>query len=274
MMKHRIAVATHLALALLLIEVISAWADNRGDAVLRQAFATLHAARTYSADFSSVSKMGDQVGRPWKGAMRAMKPNYLRLELADHQKMTTVSDGTNLFSYTSGMPYYYKQPVPPKPTELPGSWEGEIDSFFGGAANVAKVQTTYAGEATVAGVRCAIVKARMHVPERTATYAIGKADHLIRRMVLAQPGPNGATITMVNTLSKIRLNVPLTAGVFAFMPPKTARLYEPPDYNAKLVKVGREAPNFTMPTPTGGEVALDNALRGKKAVLVNFWFCG
>jgi outer membrane lipoprotein-sorting protein len=273
-MKGSTAVAANLALALLLAAPPGARADDKGDAVLRQAFATLHAARTYSADFSSASKMGDQAGPALKGKMRAMKPNYLQLVLEGTRSTTIVSDGTSLFSYTGGTPYFFKQAVPPKPTELPGSWEGEIDSFFGGAANVAKVETTYVGAEMVGGVPCAIVKAQMHEPDRTATYAVGKADHLIHRMMLNQPGPNGATLTMTNTLSNIRLNVSLTAAEFAFTPPKTAKLYEPPDYNAKLVKVGLDAPNFTLPTPSGGQVILESTLRGKKAVMVNFWFYG
>jgi hypothetical protein len=36
--------------------------------------------------------------------------------------------------------------------------------------------------------------------------------------------------------------------------------------------VGKAAPGFTLPTLAGGPVGLQDALRGKKAVLMNFWF--
>lgn len=44
------------------------------------------------------------------------------------------------------------------------------------------------------------------------------------------------------------------------------------DFEAKLVAIGKRAPSFTIPTPTGGLVSLANATRGSKAVIVNFWF--
>ena len=46
------------------------------------------------------------------------------------------------------------------------------------------------------------------------------------------------------------------------------------DMDAKLVKVGKPAPLFSIPGPKGGTVDLAQTLRGKKAILVNFWFYG
>lgn len=43
---------------------------------------------------------------------------------------------------------------------------------------------------------------------------------------------------------------------------------------AFLLPLGRQAPLFTLPTPTGGEISLSAALQGKKALLINFWFYG
>jgi hypothetical protein len=36
--------------------------------------------------------------------------------------------------------------------------------------------------------------------------------------------------------------------------------------------VGKPAPLFTLPSPSGRPVALQDAINGRKAVLVNFWF--
>lgn len=38
--------------------------------------------------------------------------------------------------------------------------------------------------------------------------------------------------------------------------------------------VSRPAPDFSLPTPSGGTVSLKDALKGRKALLVNFWFYG
>ena len=42
------------------------------------------------------------------------------------------------------------------------------------------------------------------------------------------------------------------------------------------VSVGSIAPDFTMPTPNGGQLSLSEALKGKKALLIDFWasWCG
>ena len=67
------------------------------------------------------------------------------------------------------------------------------------------------------------------------------------------------------------------AAVFAYVPPKEATLYAPPSldaYNKKLLAVGSVAPKFALSAPTGGRVELAEALKGKKAVLVNSWFYG
>src|SRR5579872_5662581 len=136
-MKRRAVVVANTAILLLLTAPHGARADEKGDVLLKQAFAKLNAATTYAADITSATKIGDKADATLKGKMAAMKPNYLKLELEGDQSMTIVSDGKNLFSYAGGTPFYFKQPVPAHPTELPGSWEGEIDSFFGGASNVA-----------------------------------------------------------------------------------------------------------------------------------------
>lgn len=42
--------------------------------------------------------------------------------------------------------------------------------------------------------------------------------------------------------------------------------------NDGLLPVGKKAPAFSLPNPKGGTIALQNTLKNKKAVLVNFWF--
>jgi hypothetical protein len=43
-------------------------------------------------------------------------------------------------------------------------------------------------------------------------------------------------------------------------------------YDEKLTPVGQSAPAFSLPSPTGKQVALSATLKGKKALLLNFWF--
>jgi PBP1b-binding outer membrane lipoprotein LpoB len=42
--------------------------------------------------------------------------------------------------------------------------------------------------------------------------------------------------------------------------------------NPDLIKVGAAMPNLTLTTPEGGKLQLAQALKKKKALLLNFWF--
>ena len=58
------------------------------------------------------------------------------------------------------------------------------------------------------------------------------------------------------------------------MPPKQAVRYDLSDPDGKLIPVGEKAFRFKVPTPDRKRLTLDEILKDKKAVLVNFWFYG
>lgn len=41
-----------------------------------------------------------------------------------------------------------------------------------------------------------------------------------------------------------------------------------------MLKTGSNAPDFTLPTPSGGTITLSKVVKANKATLVNFWFYG
>lgn len=41
-----------------------------------------------------------------------------------------------------------------------------------------------------------------------------------------------------------------------------------------MLKTGSKAPDFTLPTPSGGTITLSKVVKANKATLVNFWFYG
>lgn len=259
-------------LALGILAARPAPADPKGEAALADAFKALHAARSFSADMAVRVNPPGQPVIQLKGSVTAMKPNFLRVELkGGEMSLAFVSDGKNYFSLSG--PSYQKSAAEAAPTAFQGVWEGEIDAFFGGEKALPKGTTTHAGSEKVDGVDCDLVKVE---PQRgrPITYAIGRKDRLIRRASLTFPGPNNTSFTQANTFTNLRLNVEKQAKDFVFTPPQGARLFERPDYNAKLVSVGSPAPRFVAPSPTGGEVSLSDGIKGKKALVVNFWFYG
>ena len=79
---------------------------------------------------------------------------------------------------------------------------------------------------------------------------------------------------LVYVYKDLKLDVSMKPEQFAWKPPADAKPYEPPNYEAKLLPVGAQAPQFTLKTPRGGELSLAEALKGNKATLINFWFHG
>jgi outer membrane lipoprotein-sorting protein len=199
-------------------------ADEKGEAVLRDAFKTLHDAKTFSADFNaSMSIAGAPGPVTFKGTVLAMKPNLLRVEMKGPSTLVFAADGKNYFAYNSQPNTYSKTALEAAPTEFLGMWEGEIDAFFGGEKNLPKVTVTYVGTEKIDGVECDQVKAEPKERGATAVYSISKADHYIRKAVLTLPGPGGQPVTQTNTLTNIKLNVSKKEGDFKYTPPKDAK---------------------------------------------------
>jgi outer membrane lipoprotein-sorting protein len=74
--------------------------------------------------------------------------------------------------------------------------------------------------------------------------------------------------------TQVKFNQTLSDSVFAWNPPKDAKEYVQPDFAADLLKVGTQAPNFKAKLSTGKETSLKDLLKGKKGMILNFWFYG
>ena len=214
--------------------------EARGRALLTKAFRRLHQGRTFSADIQA-SRMNFNLKTPsvWKGVVFAQKPNRLCVDFNAHyvdaafqyvKRELYVADGTHYYSdsrgYTeNGQPrdVVQKRKLPSQPNGLPGPWEGEIDAFFGGTDVLRNQQVAYLGEEKVNGVDCVLVKTWL-VDYPNVTYAVGKRDGWIHRVVIQQQ----SDVTLTNTLTKFRLDVPIPRQRFTFQPPKDREVVSAP----------------------------------------------
>ena len=263
---------------------LSAHADEKGEKILREAFRNLHKSQSLTADLTTQRTLTGQPNMPGKGTIALKKPNFLNIVLsrqADSRtlKQTYVSDGKNYFNYSEGSKNYMRQPAAKNPTEFSGDWEGEVDAFFGGEAAAAKYNADFAGTETLDGTPCNLIRITWKEGggNRVLTYAIGQKDHLIHRTSWTAKIDETRTLTQTNRLKNIKINKSLAATMFAFVPPKDTKLYDPQDafraMEAKLVTVGKEAPAFELTDPQAKtRFSLAKMLDGRKAVLVNFWF--
>ncbi len=229
-----------------------AHADEKGDKILRRAFSKLFAAKAMTADITkTISGEGVPAeGIILKGAVAALKPNYLRCEIKGDfpggvLSFAFVSDGKNYFDYSSSTKQYSKTKVSLTPTEFAGMWEGEIDAFFGGEKNALKVKADFQGEELYNKTPCDIVKVESKTGNitRTITYTIGKKDSMIYRAVFPEGNPEESSITHTNVLTNIKLTAAKTPADFVYKPPAGATLRKPalPPLDRAELKSSRRA---------------------------------
>ena len=259
----------------------AARADEKADALLREVAATTRATKTLRADLEITAQPPGQDQPPTKstGSVMLMKPNYARVVLKDGAyAQTLAATGTTLFTLQQNQ--YRKFQAKADGADIALLWAVPIRYFFtqnlnpiDRAALPAGATRCYVGAQTDSGKRVEVVEVRVEKPTAyTLTVYIGPDKRLVRSVMALKQGDETATLGA--RLTNVKFDQPMTAAAFAYAPPRTAKAYEPPDYEAKLVAVGKKAPPFSLPTPAGGTLSLADAVKGNRATLINFWFYG
>jgi outer membrane lipoprotein-sorting protein len=246
------------------------WADQQGDVILRQAINTLHSLKSYQAEIHTVLRMGTRAPYDDRiGLIQLRKPNLLKAQLAGSPPVTFVSDGKTY--HMSFGPEYRSSAVSEQQESFGGLWGLEIDAFFGGEKSLyRKWKSTVIRSETVDGAICDVIRIQKNEID-SQEIAIGRSDHLIRRAVSIDSSHGSEDNTAANTLTKVVTNPAISKEAFAFTPPAAAARKQDPQ-EAQLLTVGQDAPRFDLPTPQDKQISLTGALKGKKALLLNFWF--
>ena len=260
------------------LAIAPAGADEKADVILARTRAAYKTANSLTTNLSVTTTQGAQKFTQ-TGSIQLRKPNLARMEMTAPQKMSLMSDGTSVYIL---MPdnQYMKQPAQGglSQAEMMGGFP--ISLFFGhdtfgfGKLSAADTTTKYAGKVTTAGVVYDVVTVTGKTPYVFKADLFIGPDGLVSRST-ADVTVQGQKITQASEWKGQKINaVPATAS-FAVVLPKGAKPFTAPaaqDYAAKLVAVGKPAPVFSVPTPTGGTVSLADSTADHKAVLVNFWF--
>lgn len=204
--------------------------ENSGVAALREACRKVVAAKSMTADLAVLLLLPNGKSVSGKGTLAALKPNFLRVELkgvgAGGTDQVYASDGKFYYSYYEGSKAYRRAVVPPVPLNFLGQWEGEIDTFFGGERSVQKGAISVIGSEKVGEIDCDVVKLLPQGRTSPIAYFIGKTDRLIHRSLFSYTTTSGS-ITQINTLSNLQLDVAKMPDDFLFTLPEGARLIPP-----------------------------------------------
>jgi len=99
-------------------------------------------------------------------------------------------------------------------------------------------------------------------------------DNIVRRILHTELDEHHPFIEDVSVVD-FAANPSVDASVFHFTPSAGQKPFDESLYRraeVPLISVGRLAAPFSLPTPAGPRLSLTDALGGKKAVLLNFWF--
>jgi outer membrane lipoprotein-sorting protein len=269
---------TALAAAACLVAAAGARADSRADALIKRATALTAKAKTLQADL-----ILHEQGKTEQAKLRLMKPNLAHIKMlqpSEDGPETVVSDGKTVFIAGNAMGETLCARMPAPPRGLPflaSSFDVDpIAVFFEPQRLQNGATRTYVGTQKVGGRSYQVVRLTARARPEQLLY-IG-ASGLIEGWARARRQAVGEKSTAAAMwLHNTRANAPMPAGQFTYTPPERgAAPREQPGspYEQGLVPVGQKAPPFALPALTGNKFALSDALKGKRAVLVNFWFYG
>jgi outer membrane lipoprotein-sorting protein len=249
--------------------------DEKSDALLKKARETVAAAKTLEADLVATMKFGGREATN-QGTVRLMKPNLGEIKLSGPNQapgQTVVSTGKELFIGMEAAKQYRKLAAHPQGRDL-GNYTGPAGALFLAPMTVGVGGTTrYLGMEKVGDAAYEVVELTRTGGRQVEKLYFNAKGLLQGSEVTVKNDQPDQTLVRSFWLKNIRLDTGLKAEQFAYTPPADFKLYEPPDLNALLLPVGKEAPSFRLPQPAGaGELALEDTLKGKKAVLINFWF--
>jgi len=209
------------------------------------------------------------------GSVQLKHPNLALIKLGAPFSATIASDGKTL--YTVSAAGYNKSPADPEGKNIDAMVAIPVNMFFDsnnlGFTKIADATAQLLQPVTLDGTSYRVISITGTKPFTFTMKLFVSPDNVVTRMA-AQISSSGQQQHLTAELHNVKLNQPLADTVFAYTPPANVQQAQVPDYEGKLVAVGKEAPNFTIPTPTGGQVSLAEAARGNKAVIVNFWFYG
>lgn len=257
-------------------------ADEKADALLKEVDQVTKATKTLAADLNMSERFktpdGKEQTMKMAGTLKLRKPNLARIDFTEGGYAKTIaSDGKNLYTLMPNN-QYQKSAVDAQGKAINALWAAPVSMFFGGQATgifggESNPETSYMGKQTVDGIEYEVVQLKgKGQPAYTMNLFIAP-NRLATRMD-AEITQGSQTFKLDAALKNVKVNAVLPETAFAYAPPKGATAYVQPDYNKNLLPVGSAAPRFALSAPTGGKIALEDALKGKKAVLVNFWFYG
>jgi outer membrane lipoprotein-sorting protein len=245
-------------------------ADEKGDTLLKEVQKATKAYKSLTGVVTTTQTFqGSKMSATLK--IQLKRPNLYYAEMSGFMgSQVFASNGKDAYIYMADQKQYMKMKASPN-----GAQVNSIISmaFFDPSLKMfGDKERAYGGNETIEGKTYEVLEVKPQEGLTVRFYV--SPEKLITRMKYMGKAGKDQNFEMQEILSSYKLNALIPEKVFAYVPPKTAKLYEQPSYDAKLLPTNSKAPEFNLATPEGGRVSLANVLKEKKAVLINFWFYG
>jgi len=122
------------------------------------------------------------------------------------------------------------------------------------------------GTNEASGEECDVIEVSYFKAQRMRHYWLSRKDHLPRRVkeIVRLAGQNHV---IAEEWFRVEIDERISDERFAWSPPEGFRAWEPPELEDFLLKPGSDAPDFELPSISGGAIRLSD-LRGKVV-----WLC-
>jgi outer membrane lipoprotein-sorting protein len=264
---------------------VSVTADATAVALLDTAGAKLRGIDAFSAD--AMALLGDLEQAPFRRlkVVTVRRPNLFRVDVVKEGKIEqlvpeSICDGERVWGVDRGDYIAYQKPYRSSNFDLgiqpivhyffSGTFGFDsTDPFWGNSVSLYDtnkdaynkfVTIRYLGEKGVVGVPMKLVRLRYNSPTEQMQRVYYFKDDWLMMVISTSSGGQVETIKYDN----YRINPPLEAGFFTFIPPPRFPIQE-----TDPVRLGEKAPDFELPLQTGGATKLQELLRGKRGLLVS-----
>lgn len=250
-------------------------------AQVAQVSETVAKAAAQSRQFASLSGTIELTWKPGpvmkksEGTIQLARPNRGRIALrGDYPEVLLVSDGKTRY-FAADESHFQTVAIDAQGTGVDSPWWGlPFRFFFTGSVNPfgekADPSATYRDIAAQAGQDSSLREVQVTGNSPMGGYSerlfFTAAGDLVESSVQFGEGPNAAIFKakLTNVSHKA-----VAAAAFRFKP-LAGQVAEGKTDN--MLAVGASAPTFTLPSPEGKQVELAQLMKGRKAVLVNFWY--
>lgn len=221
---------------------------------------------------------------PYRGETKARvvfeRPNRFSIESGENgQTYRQISNGTNL--YFVGKDFFTKGDIDPLAADF--HWYHDdlllflVKGSFAEAVEAPKSPTVklLPDEVLADGTLCQVIEAKV-AGGYPITYKLYVGSDLVPRRIVHQAANFERPLLIDSSITGFKADPVNEPSLFAFVPPEGFK-ESSQDYPLRpgefpLVQPGAVATDFTLPTPSGGKIALRDAMKGSRAMLLNFWF--